>query len=79
MSVNLVVKQKNDREDSGQLIKRFLRKFKKEKILDDILKKRFFEKPSVIKHRKKELKKYRIEQQNIKRELQEQEDLKKGT
>lgn len=44
---NFTIKPKYKNEDSHSLIKRFMRKFKKEGILDEILERRYYTKPSV--------------------------------
>ena len=55
---NVVVSLKEVRGDVNKLIKKFMKKVKKERVLEDYLDKVFFEKPSV-KRRKKKLKKKR--------------------
>ena len=51
--VNLEVKLKNN-EETERLIKRFLKKMKKSKLMDEIREHDYYEKPSVIKKRERE-------------------------
>jgi ribosomal protein S21 len=54
MATNLVVELRRN-EDSERLIRRFIKKCKKEKILETYLEKtEFYEKPSVVKKRKRQ-------------------------
>ena len=55
---NVEVNLREVRGDVGKLIRKFMKKVKKERILEDYLDKRFYEKPSVRKRRAK-LKKIR--------------------
>ena len=57
-SANVVVHLKDCKNDQTRLIKRFIKKCKKEKVLERYLDKRFYEKPS-SKKRKAKLKKKR--------------------
>jgi small subunit ribosomal protein S21 len=50
---NLEVTLRQCKGDQTKLIKRFIKKFKKSGILDEIKNRRFFEKPSVKRRRKK--------------------------
>jgi small subunit ribosomal protein S21 len=50
---NLEVTLQQCRGDQNRLIKSFIKKFKKSGILDEIKNRRFFEKPSVKRRRKK--------------------------
>tara|TARA_R110002051_G_C8479591_1_gene461445 strand:+ start:165 stop:383 length:219 start_codon:yes stop_codon:yes gene_type:complete len=50
---NLEVTLQQCRGDQAKLIKRFIKKFKKSGILDEIKNRRFYEKPSVKRRRKK--------------------------
>ena len=54
------------REDPERLIKRFIKKVKKSGILDEVREKRYYEKPSVIRNRKKRRKKLVSQQVNKK-------------
>lgn len=56
--VNVEVTLKEVKGDVGRLIRKFMKKVKKERIIEDYLDKRFYEKPSV-KRRKEKLKKLR--------------------
>ena len=57
-SANVVVRLKDCKNDQIRLIKRFIKKCKKEKVVERYLDKRFYEKPST-KKRKARLKKKR--------------------
>ena len=57
-SANVVVHLKDCKNDQIRLIKRFIKKCKKEKVVERYLDKRFYEKPST-KRRKARLKKKR--------------------
>ena len=57
-SANVVVHLKDCKNDQIRLIKRFIKKCKKEKVVERYLDKRFYEKPST-KKRKARLKKKR--------------------
>ena len=46
MAVNLIVEKKFENEDDTILIKRFLKKVKKEKILQEAMEKQRYKKPS---------------------------------
>ena len=63
-----VVPRKNEHPD--KLIKRFLRKFKKSGVLDELRDRRYYEKPSV-KRRKK-----RKQRERVLKKLQESQDSK---
>jgi ribosomal protein S21 len=56
--VNVEVSLREVRGDVNKLIRKFMKKVKKERIIEDYLDKRFYEKPSV-KRRKKKLQKKR--------------------
>ena len=56
--VNVEVNIRETRGDINKLIRRFMKKVKKERIIEDYLEKRFYEKPSV-KSRREKLKKLR--------------------
>ena len=56
--VNVEVSLKEVRGDVNKLIRRFMKKVKKERIIEDYLDKRFYEKPSA-KRRREKLKKIR--------------------
>ena len=56
--INVEVTLKEVRGDQNKLIRKFIKKCKKERIIEDYLEKRFYEKPSVKKRREK-LKKIR--------------------
>ena len=56
--VNVQVDIRETRGDVNKLIRKFMKKVKKERIIEDYLDKRFYEKPSV-KRRKEKLKKLR--------------------
>tara|TARA_Y100000593_G_C4212830_1_gene287746 strand:+ start:190 stop:426 length:237 start_codon:yes stop_codon:yes gene_type:complete len=51
--VNVQVDIKEVRGDISKLIRKFMKKVKKERIIEDYLDKRFYEKPSVKKRREK--------------------------
>ena len=55
-AINVEVTLKEVRGDIGRLIRKFMKKVKKERIIEDYLNRRFFEKPST-KRRKSKLKK----------------------
>ena len=55
-TVNVEVKLKQVRGDVNKLIRKFIKKCKKERILEDYLERRFYIKPSV-KRRKEKLRK----------------------
>jgi ribosomal protein S21 len=50
---NVEVKIKETRGDISRLIKKFMKKCKKERVLEDYLDRRFYEKPSVKKRKAK--------------------------
>jgi small subunit ribosomal protein S21 len=50
---NLEVTLRQCKGDQTRLIKRFIKKFKKSGILDEVKNRRFYEKPSVKRRRKK--------------------------
>ena len=52
-SVNVSISLRDVKGDPYRLIKRFIKKVKKERILEDYLSKRFYEKPSVKRRREK--------------------------
>ena len=52
-SVNVSISLKDVKGDQYRLIKRFIKKVKKERVLEDYLSKRFYEKPSVKRRREK--------------------------
>ena len=52
-SVNVSINLRDVKGDPYKLIKRFIKKVKKERILEDYLSKRFYEKPSVKRRREK--------------------------
>jgi ribosomal protein S21 len=56
--VNVEVTLKESRGDISRMIRKFMKKVKKERIIEDYLDKRYYEKPSVKKRRQK-LKKIR--------------------
>ena len=56
--VNVEVNIRETRGDINKLIRRFMKKVKKERIIEDYLERRFYEKPSV-KRRREKLKKLR--------------------
>jgi len=58
-------------EPIERAIRRFLKKCKKEKIMEKVLEKRFYEKPSVVRHKKK-LRVKRLNEQNRKKLLEEE-------
>jgi ribosomal protein S21 len=51
--VNVEVSLKEVRGDQNRLIRKFIKKCKKERIIEDYLDRRFYEKPSVKKRREK--------------------------
>ena len=57
-AVNVEVTLREAKGDVGRLIRKFMKKVKKERIIEDYLDRRFYEKPSV-KRRKEKLKKIR--------------------
>ena len=57
-AINVEVELDEVRGDQNRLIKRFMKKVKKERIIEDYLDRRFYEKPST-KRRKEKLKKLR--------------------
>ena len=57
-AVNVEVNIRETRGDIGRLIKKFMKKVKKERVIEDYLDRRFYEKPSSKKRREK-LKKIR--------------------
>ena len=57
-SVNVEVTLKEVKGDPTRLIRKFMKKVKKERIIEDYLDRRFYEKPSV-KRRKEKIKKLR--------------------
>ena len=60
-------------ETTDNLIKRFLRKFKKAKIIDEILERKYYKKPSELRREKKARRLATIEKQKRK-ERQERDD-----
>jgi len=56
--VNVEVTLRETKGDVGRLIRKFMKKVKKERIIEDYLDRRYYEKPSE-KRRKKKLKKLR--------------------
>ena len=57
-AINVEVSIKETRGDVNKLIRKFIKKCKKERIIEDYLDRRFYEKPSV-KRRKQKMKKLR--------------------
>tara|TARA_R100000008_G_scaffold84970_1_gene73724 strand:- start:296 stop:517 length:222 start_codon:yes stop_codon:yes gene_type:complete len=57
-SVNVQVSLKETNGDVNRLIRKFIKKCKKERIIEDYLDRRFYEKPSV-KRRREKMKKLR--------------------
>jgi ribosomal protein S21 len=55
--VNVEVSLRETRGDVSRMIRKFMKKVKKERILEDYLDKRFYEKPSVRRRREKAKKK----------------------
>ena len=51
--VNVEVSLREARGDVSRMIRKFMKKVKKERILEDYLDKRFYEKPSVRRRREK--------------------------
>ena len=51
--VNVSVSIRETRGDINKLIRKFIKKCKKERIIEDYLEKRFYEKPSVKRRREK--------------------------
>ena len=70
--VNVEVSLKEVRGDQNKLIRKFIKKCKKERIIEDYLDRRFYEKPSVKKRREK-LKKLRNA-----RKAEEEKKIKQG-
>tara|TARA_R100001082_G_scaffold105888_1_gene78337 strand:- start:51 stop:278 length:228 start_codon:yes stop_codon:yes gene_type:complete len=52
-AVNVEVSIKETRGDVNKLIRKFIKKCKKERILEDYLERRFYEKPSAKRRREK--------------------------
>jgi len=52
-TVNVEVSLRETKGDVSKLIRRFMKKVKKERIIEDYLDRRFYEKPSVKKRREK--------------------------
>ena len=52
-TVNVEVSLKEVRGDQNKLIRKFIKKCKKERIIEDYLDRRFYEKPSARKRREK--------------------------
>jgi len=52
-NVNVSVSLKDVRDDEYRLIKRFMKKVKKERIVEDYLSRRYYEKPSQKRRREK--------------------------
>ena len=50
---NVEVNLREVRGDVGKLIRKFMKKVKKERIIEDYLERRFYEKPSVKRRRQK--------------------------
>jgi small subunit ribosomal protein S21 len=67
-SVNVVVKSKYDGEPIERMIRRFNKKVKKEKIIEDFRENRYYEKPSERKKREARRKKKVLEKLRLKRE-----------
>ena len=57
-------------ESSENLIKRFIRKAKKEKIIEEYLERRYFKKPSEIRREKEARRRREIEKQKRKEKLE---------
>jgi len=53
MAINVEVTLREVRGNQNRLIKKFIKKCKKERIIEDYLKKRYYEKPSSRKRREK--------------------------
>ena len=53
MAINVEVTLKEVRGNQNRLIKKFIKKCKKERIIEDYLKNRYYEKPSSRKRREK--------------------------
>lgn len=62
-----------DGDTTERLIKRFLKKFKKNKLMDEIRSHEFFEKPSVINKRERERRHRLANKIRIEKELENQE------
>ena len=69
--VNLEVKVRHG-DNLDRAIKRFMRKLKKEKIVEEYIAKQRYEKPSAIKHRKK-----RLAEKKRKQELEAEKEKEK--
>jgi len=67
-SVNVVVKPKYDGEPIERVIRRFNKKVKKEKIIENFRENRYYEKPSERKKREARRKKKVLEKLRLKRE-----------
>jgi len=67
-SVNVVVKSKYNGEPIERMIRRFNKKVKKEKIIEDFRENRYYEKPSERKKREARRKKKVLEKLRLKRE-----------
>jgi ribosomal protein S21 len=50
---NVLVKAKECRNIPERMIRRFLKKVKKEKIIDEVREKRYYKKPSIVKREKR--------------------------
>ena len=74
MSINVEVTLDEVRGDQNRLIKKFIKKVKKERIIEDYLDKRFYEKPSA-RRRKDKLKKER-NAQKAERERNRKRDIR---
>jgi len=67
-SVNVVVKSKYNGEPIERMIRRFNKKVKKEKIIEDFRENRYYEKPSERKKREARRRKKVLEKLRLKRE-----------
>ena len=52
-AINVEVRLEETRGDQNRLIRKFMKKVKKERVLEDYLDRRFYEKPSVKRRREK--------------------------
>ncbi len=69
-SANVVVHLKDCRGDQIRLIKRFIKKCKKEKVVERFIDKRYYKKPSTKKRREKLKKKRNAQKAEAKRNSQ---------
>jgi len=67
-SINVEVKPKDKNENFERMVRRFLKKVKKEKIIEDYRDRRFYEKPSVVRKRERQKRKKLLEKLKIERE-----------